>query len=121
MHSDVPPVYFPGAAAGWVCESCSHILRLPGGPAVTCVSGGIAAAGLQFSHGYELYFENATLLFDAGTVGGEWTVSRPLTVIHNDGTVERPVLEGGSSWCAAFTQELQTAVNAIQGAGPLAH
>lgn len=89
----------------------------PGGPAVTCVSGGIAASGLQFSHGFELYFEKATVMFDAGTVGGEWTVSRPLTVIHNDGTVERPVLEGGSSWCAAFTQELQTAVNAIQGGG----
>lgn len=92
------------------------------GPAVTCVSGGIAASGLQFAHGYEIYFENATLLFEAGTIGGEWVVSRPLTVITNDGKVEKPELAGGASWCAAFTSELQTAVDAVQRkgeAGPL--
>ena len=92
------------------------------GPAVSCVSGGIAAKGLQFAHGYELYFDNATLLFDAGTLAGEWTVSRPLSVITNDGRMTHPELGGSGKWCSAFTDELQVAVNVITGkqtAGPL--
>jgi len=92
------------------------------GPAISCVSGGIATKGLQFSHGYELFFENATVLFDAGTLAGEWTVSRPLSVITNDGKMTHPELGGSGKWCGAFTDELQVAVNVItnnQAAGPL--
>lgn len=92
------------------------------GPAVTCVSGGIAAKGLQFAHGFELYFENATVLFDAGTLSGEWTVSRPLSVITNDGKMTHPDLGSNGKWCGAFTDELQVAVNSLQGqqsSGPL--
>ncbi|MCA9048105.1 MAG: Gfo/Idh/MocA family oxidoreductase [Planctomycetaceae bacterium] len=94
----------------------------PDGPAVTCVSGGIAARGLAFGHGFELYFDDATLLFDAGTYGGEWVVSRPLSLVKNDGTVESVRLDGSDSWCAAFTDELQTAVNHLRDGtdpGPL--
>ncbi|MEZ6060717.1 MAG: Gfo/Idh/MocA family oxidoreductase [Planctomycetaceae bacterium] len=93
-----------------------------GGPAVTCVSGGIAAKGFQFGHGFELYFDDATVLYDAGTYGGEWVVNRPLTVIRNDGSVTVPELAGGDKWCSAFTRELETAASALQGnqdAGPL--
>lgn len=92
------------------------------GPAVSCVSGGIAAKGLQFSHGFELYFENATVLFDAGTLAGEWTASRPLSVMTNDGKMTHPELGGSGKWCSAFTDELQLAVDTISGkqsAGPL--
>ena len=92
------------------------------GPAVTCVSGGIAANGLQFAHGFELYFDDATLMFDAGTFGGEWVVNRPLSVITSDGKVTSPELPGTGKWCAAFTNELQVAVDALQtgkSAGPL--
>lgn len=92
------------------------------GPAVSCVSGGIAAKGLAFSHGYELYFENATVLFDAGTLAGEWIVSRPLSVITNDGKMTHPELGGTGKWCGAFTDELQVAVDAVSkklSPGPL--
>ncbi|MEZ6132080.1 MAG: Gfo/Idh/MocA family oxidoreductase [Planctomycetaceae bacterium] len=92
------------------------------GPAVSAVSGGIAASGLAFGHGFELYFENATLLFDAGTYGGEWVVNRPLSLITNDGKVKTVQLSGNDKWCAAFTQELQVAVNHLQNqsdVGPL--
>jgi predicted dehydrogenase len=82
--------------------------------AVSCVSGGIAAAGLQFAHGFEIYFEKATVLFSAGTIGGAWQVERPLTLITNDGKVTLPQLKSGKEWCAAFTSELQTAVNAVR-------
>lgn len=92
------------------------------GPAVTAVSGGIAASGLAFGHGFDLYFENATLVFDAGTYGGEWVVNRPLSVVTNDGKVEAVDLAGDDKWCSAFTHELQLAVNHLRGGndpGPL--
>jgi predicted dehydrogenase len=83
------------------------------GPTVSAVSGGIAAEGLAFAHGFELYFEKATVLYSAATLGGAWCVDRPLTVISN-GKVAQPKLKGGAEWCSAFTAELQTAVNAVQ-------
>lgn len=81
--------------------------------AVTAVSGGIAAKGLAFGHGFEMYLENATIVYDAGTYGGEWAVNRPLTLITNDGLATRPELAGGTEWCSAFTAEMQAAVNSI--------
>lgn len=81
--------------------------------AVTAVSGGIAAKGLAFGHGFEMYLEQATIVYDAGTYAGEWVVNRPLTLIANDGTAAKPELNGSTEWCAAFTAELQAAVNSI--------
>lgn len=81
--------------------------------AVSCVSGGIATKALAFTHGFEAYFENATIQYEAGTIAGEWVVSKPLMVLTNDGQRTAPTLEAGSEWCAAFTVELQTAVDAI--------
>lgn len=85
--------------------------------AVSCVSGGIAAEGLAFAHGFEIYLERATLLYSAGTLGSEWVADRPLTLISR-GKVTQPKLKGGTEWCAAFTVELQTAVNAVQTGEP---
>lgn len=85
------------------------------GPAVTCVSGGIAGKALQFSHGFSLYFENATVLFDAGTLAGNWVVSRPLSVMNADGTMTHPELGGSGKWCGAFTDELQLAADTLAG------
>jgi predicted dehydrogenase len=82
--------------------------------AVSAVSGGIAAKALQFAHGYELYFQEATVAFSAGTLGGEWIVERPLTVFNQEGQLEHPELHAGSEWCAAFTLELQAAVDGVQ-------
>lgn len=85
--------------------------------AVTSVSGGIAAKGLDFAHGFELYLEKATLLYNAGTLGGAWTIDRPLTLITN-GKVSQPKLKGGE-WFSAFTAELQAAVDGVRsGASP---
>ena len=80
---------------------------------VSSVSGGIAASGFQFGHAFEIYLEEATLLFDAGTVGGEWVVSRPLTLITDDGAVSHPEFDPDAEWCEAFTKELQVAVDSI--------
>jgi predicted dehydrogenase len=81
--------------------------------AVSCVSGGIAAGQLQFAHGFEIYFEKGTLLYNAGTLGGEWKVDRPLTVVTDRGKPAPATLKGGGEWCSAFTAELQDAVGAV--------
>lgn len=81
---------------------------------VSCSSGGIAASGMPFGHGFEMFFENATLRFDFDTVGKEPSVNRPLTVYTNDGKAKTPRLKGGTEWCAAFTAELQAAVEAVK-------
>ncbi len=85
-------------------------------PAVSCVSGGIAADGLQFAHGFEIYLERATLLYNAGTLGGEWVVDRPLTLLTSQGDekVTLPQLAGGAEWYSAFTDELGQAVEAVE-------
>ncbi len=81
---------------------------------VSAVSGGICANGLQFAHGCEIYLEKATIVFSAGTIGGEWVVDRPLTLITNRGKPTHPKLKAGAEWCSAFTLELQDAVNAVK-------
>ena len=85
-----------------------------GGPAVSCVSGGVAAKGHEFGHGFEAYFEKATLLFSAVNLGGEFTADRPLTVLSADGKVRQPSLKGGEEWFTPFAAELQAAVKGVK-------
>jgi predicted dehydrogenase len=77
----------------------------PGGPAVTCSSGAICMKGRPFVHGYEIYLEKATLLYDSG--------GTPLTLLSPDGKSTQPSLPGGGDPLAAFTDELQTAVEGV--------
>lgn len=78
----------------------------PGGPAVTCSSGAVAMKGRPFVHGYEIYLEKATLVYESGTC--------PLTVLQADGSSETPKLAGGDEATAAFTIEIQAAVDGIK-------
>ncbi len=77
----------------------------PGGPAVSCSSGAVAQKGRPFVHGYEIYLEKATLVYESGTA--------PLTVLTADGKVEQPTLPGGGDATTAFTLELQAAVDGV--------
>ncbi|MBN9119915.1 MAG: Gfo/Idh/MocA family oxidoreductase [Planctomycetes bacterium] len=76
----------------------------PGGPAVTCSSGALSMSGRPFVHGYEIYLERGTLLYDSG--------GTPLTVLTADGKATQPALAGGGDPLSAFGDELQTAVDA---------
>ncbi len=78
----------------------------PGGPAVPCSSGAVAASGRPFVHGYEIYLERATLAYDSG--------GTPLTVFTDDGKSSQPELAGGGDPLAAFTSELQAAVDGVK-------
>lgn len=80
---------------------------------VSCISGGISAPGLAFAHGFEINLERATLLYDFNTLGGEPILNRPLTLLTANGKVVYPKPKGGTEWCAAFTAELQTAVDGV--------
>ncbi|MFO0849055.1 MAG: Gfo/Idh/MocA family oxidoreductase [Gemmataceae bacterium] len=78
----------------------------PGGPAVTCSSGAVAAAGRPFVHGFELYLERATLAYSSG--------GPPLTVFTPDGRSSQPAVSGGGDPISAFADELQSAVDAVR-------
>lgn len=76
-----------------------------GGPAVTCSSGAVATAGRPFVHGFEIYLEKATLSYDSG--------GKPLTVFTADGKSSVPELPGSGDPIAAFTVEIQAAIDGI--------
>ena len=62
--------------------------------------------GRPFAHGYEIYLEKATLLYDSG--------GTPLTLLTADGKSSQPPLAGGGDPLSAFTDELQTAVEGVR-------
>jgi predicted dehydrogenase len=100
-------VFSTGVASGnSVDYLTTAYLYGPGGPAITCSSGALAMKGRLFVHGYEIYLEKATLVYESGTC--------PLTVLKADGTTEQPKLAGGGDEAtAAFTSELQAAVDGV--------
>ena len=62
-------------------------------------------SGRPFVHGYEVYFEKATLVYESGTC--------PLTLLTNDGKSSQPKLPGGGDPISAFTMEIQAVVNGV--------
>ena len=83
-----------------------------GGPSISCSSGALAQKGRPFVHGFEIYLERATILFESGTT--------PLTILTGNGKKRQPKLKGTEDPIRAFTAEIQEAVNAIQdGREPL--
>ncbi|MCE9566026.1 MAG: Gfo/Idh/MocA family oxidoreductase [Planctomycetes bacterium] len=76
-----------------------------GGPAVTCSSGAVSMTGRPFAHGYEIYLEKASLVYDSGGV--------PLTLLTADGKSTQPELPGGGDPLSAFADEIQTAVDGV--------
>jgi predicted dehydrogenase len=93
-------------ADGAVDHLTTAYLYGAGGPAVTCSSGALTMKGRPFVHGYEIYLERATLVYESGTC--------PLTVLKADGSSEQPRLAGGDEATAAFTIEIQAAVDSIK-------
>jgi predicted dehydrogenase len=77
---------------------------------VTATSGVINQQGRPFTHGYEVYLEKATLLFESFT-------GTPLTVLTEDGQVEKPDL-GSPDMLDAFPIELAEAVRCAESNTP---
>jgi len=76
----------------------------PTGPAVTCTSGALAMSGRPFTHGYELYLERSTLMYEAGGPITKYTAGKSETVTP----------PGGGDEITAFAEEIQTAVDAVK-------
>jgi predicted dehydrogenase len=89
---------------GTVMHLTTQYLYGANGPSVTCTSGAITMKGRPFIHGFEIYFEKATLVF-SGT--------SPLKVLTADGRVTEPKFKGGNDPVTAFVSEIQTAVDAV--------
>ncbi len=73
---------------------------------LSCCCGAVAKRGREFVHGYEIYLEKATLLYESGT--------QPLTVLTDDGKAKQPKLEGSTDVTTAFTNELRAAIEGIK-------
>jgi hypothetical protein len=61
--------------------------------------------GRPFAHGYEIYLERASLIYDSG--------GPPLTLLTADGKSSQPALPGGGDALSAFTDELQAAADGV--------
>ncbi len=86
---------------------------------VSASCGVINQQGRPFTHGFEIYLEQATLLFDAATIGKDWVVAYPVTVLSKDGQVVRPEL-GSADPCDAFVNEIKEVLRAIRTGKPSA-
>jgi predicted dehydrogenase len=111
----VPRVVFSRGveAEGAVLYLSTQYLYDSPGPVVSAVSGALSQSGRPFSHGFEIYLDRATLAFGASTLGDEFHVATPLSVIRPDGSVERPELGSGDP-IAGFTDELEVAVGSVR-------
>jgi predicted dehydrogenase len=81
---------------------------------VSAASGVINQQGRPFTHGYEMHFEQATLLYD---LAGVEEAGTPLTVLAADGSIERPELGDGDP-VLAFEAELAEVVRSIDSGEP---
>jgi predicted dehydrogenase len=99
---------------GFVNHVCTQYLYDDPHLTVSCISGGIAAGELKFAQSFELLCEDATIQFDVGTYGSDWVINRPLTVIRQQGPIETPDPGGSGEWCAAFTEEIQAAIDGVR-------
>ena len=87
---------------------------------ISCSSGGMSQSGRAFTHGFEIYLEKVTLLYEFATLGGQAVTSMPLTLLTEEGEVQQVDL-GETGPIDAFTDEIQYAVDAIEcGSEPTA-
>ncbi len=99
-------------AANYVDYLTTQYIYNDKGIAVSCSSGGASQRGRAFSHGFEIFLEKATLLFDFSTLAGEASTAMPLTLLNDKGEVEQVDL-GDVDPIDAFVGEIQYAVAAI--------
>jgi predicted dehydrogenase len=88
---------------GSVSYLTTNYLYGPSGPAISCSSGAVAMKSREFTHGFEIYLEKATLTYELGSL--------PLTLLPVEGK-PKPVELKAAGELSAFTDEIQTAVDA---------
>lgn len=87
------------------------------GLVVSAGGGVINSPARPFTHGYEVTFENATVQFEAAAFADGESAVIPVTVMHNDGRIERPPLGGGDP-ISAFVAEIDAAAQVVTSGNP---
>jgi predicted dehydrogenase len=78
------------------------------GPIVSCSCGALSQSGRPFMHGYEAYFEEATLVYQSQGIGP--------VVYSRDGRTEKANAPNREP-VECFAAELQAATDAVEGGG----
>jgi len=112
-------VYSRGRMRGEVVEFATTDFLFEGehAPLITAAGGVIGQQGRPFNQAFELYFEDATVLYDYHTLDGESDGSMPLTVLTRDGKILRPESSSGGP-LDAFKAELTEAAGAVENGSP---
>jgi predicted dehydrogenase len=79
---------------------------------VAACGGVIDSPARPFTHGYEVSFERATVRFEFAAYADGSTAIIPATIMHLDGTVERPDLDD-SDPISAFVAEIEAAARCV--------
>ena len=88
---------------GGVVEHIDTHYHYRSGAAISASGGWMSQQGCPFEHGYDVFFEDATLKFNSS-----W--GQPPVLLTNDGKSKNPRLPGGDG----FVGELQEAVDAVK-------
>ena len=84
---------------------------------VTATSGVLNQQGRTFTHAFEIYLEQATLMFDFAVVDGEAVAAVPLTVLTSDGHVLHPELGSGDP-IDGFVNEIREVARSLESGQP---
>jgi len=115
MPSSVSSV---GRRRGEVVEYCTTQFSYSDQPfVVTATSGVLDQQARSFTHGFEIHFENATLLFDFAVIDDEPTLSVPLTVLPKKGKAKVPKLKSGDP-VDSFVAQLKEVQKSIASGEP---
>lgn len=99
-----------GRSRGEVIEFFNTQFAYDSDTLVTATGGVIHQQGRSFTHGFEVYFEKATVCFDSAVLDGQAVTGTPLTVLTSRGKVEHPKLRETDG----FVAELTDAVKAVR-------
>lgn len=78
-----------------------------------CAGGGVIDSPARgFTHGYEVSFERATVQFEFAAYADGSTAIIPLTIMHADGSVEKPELGDGDP-VSSFVAEINAAARSV--------
>ena len=97
-----PAVTSSGVVTKGLVEHINTHYHFNSGPVVSAHSGWLAKRGCPFEHGYDVYFEEATLKFNSSS-------SEPPALLTADGKVRKPRV----SKVDGFVGEIQEAVDAV--------
>lgn len=101
-----------GRMRGEVVEFCNSVFDFgERNLAVTATCGVINQQGRPFTHGFEIYLEQATLTFELAVLA-DGVESLALKVLTPDGQVERPDLAGGDE-ITGFENEIREVARCI--------